>query len=198
MMQKHINATTFAQATDAELIKLIRDGTKGAFEEIYDRHWAAMYVHAYKMLKDEDEAKDVIQELFANLWVNREELELRNSLKAYLYTALRNRILNIFDSRKVRSTYIDSLSLYFEEHHLVTEERFREKELENIIEGEIANLPDKMRIVFELSRKQHLSHKEIALELQISDKTVKKQINNAIRILKLKISYLFILLLFIR
>jgi RNA polymerase sigma-70 factor (ECF subfamily) len=197
-MRKQINAATLAQATDAELISLIKEGGKGAFEEIYDRYWGAMYIHAYKMLKDEDEAKDVIQELFAHLWAQRQELELRTSLKAYLYTALRNRILNIFDSRKVRSNYIESLAIYFEEHHLITEERFREKELENIIEREIANLPEKMRVVFELSRKQHLSHKEIALELQISDKTVKKQINNAIRILKLKISYFFILLIFLR
>ncbi|MEO3405657.1 RNA polymerase sigma-70 factor [Mucilaginibacter sp. CAU 1740] len=197
-MRKHINAVQLAQATDAELINFTKEGVKGAFEEIYERHWGQMYIHAYKMLKDEDEAKDVIQELFAHLWTQRDELDLRTSLKGYLYTALRNRILNIFDSRKVRGNYIDSLTIYFEEHHLVIEERFREKELGNIIEREIANLPEKMRLVFEMSRKQHLSHKEIALELQISDKTVKKQINNAIRILKLKISYLFILLLFLR
>ena len=197
-MQKHIKMAISANTTDVELIQLIKTGGKGAFEEVYDRYWAPMYVHAFKMLKDEDEAKDTIQELFAHLWARRQELELQSSLKGYLYTALRNRILNIFESRKVRGNYIESLALYFEEHHLVTEERFREKELENIIEREIANLPEKMRTVFELSRKQHLSHKEIALELQISDKTVKKQINNAIRILKLKISYLFILLLFLR
>lgn len=157
-----------------------------------------MYVHAYKMLGDEDEAKDVVQELFTSIWAQRAELELVTSLKAYLYTALRNRVLNVFDKRKVRESYLEAMAIYFDENHQVVEDNLREKELACIIDKEIANLPEKMRNVFELSRKQNLSHKEIASELQISDKTVKKQINNAIRILKLKISYLFFLLIFMR
>lgn len=197
-MPRSLKAVTFTHVTDNDLINHIRQGSNGAFEEVYDRYWGMMYIHAYKMLKDEDDAKDVVQELFTNLWANCSALELRVSLKAYLHTALRNRILNLFNSQKVRNSYVESLSLYFQEQHLVAEERFREKELGHIIEQEISNLPEKMRNVFELSRKKHLSHKEIAAELQISDKTVKKQINNAIKILKLKISYLFFLLIFIR
>ncbi|WP_184549225.1 RNA polymerase sigma factor [Mucilaginibacter sp. FT3.2] len=196
-MRKHANPSTYSNATDHELLVCIKEGSKGAFEVIYDRYWAGMYIHAYNMLKEEDEAKDVVQELFTHLWSHCNELELRLSLKGYLYTSLRNRILNIFDKSRVRKKYTNSLVTYFEEGHSVVEEQFREKELRYIIDQEVANLPEKMRQVFLLRRNEHLSHKEIAEELQISDKTVKKQINNAIKLLKLKISYLFILLVFI-
>ena len=74
----------------------------------------------------------------------------------------------------------------------MTDETIREKELKGIIEREIASLPAKMRAVFEMSRNENLSYKEIAEELCISDKTVKKQINNAIKILRKKINLLVI------
>lgn len=197
-MLTRVNADSYPEYNDPHLIAHLKEGSKTAYKEIYDRHWRAMYIHACKMLKDEDEAKDVIQELFLHLWINREQLEIRTSLKAYLYAGLRNRILNIFDSKQVRANYVTSLAAYFKEEHSLMEEVFQENELCTIIDREIANLPGKMKEVFELSRKSYLSHKEIAAKLQISDKTVKKQINNAIRILKVKISFLSILFFIIR
>ncbi|MNI50552.1 RNA polymerase sigma factor [compost metagenome] len=70
----------------------------------------------------------------------------------------------------------------------------RNRELAERIELEVAQLPAKMREVFELSRNAHLSHREIALRMDISDKTVKKQMNNALKILRLKLGSLFVLI----
>jgi RNA polymerase sigma-70 factor, ECF subfamily len=174
--------------SDDQLLLKFRKGELFAYEELYLRYWGLLYLHAYKMLHDEDDAKDVVQEIFVTFYTKIPELE-KNALSAYLYTAVRNRILNLIEHHKVKVKYLDSLKLYFEEAHETSSEEFREKELVALIEKEIALLPDKMRKVFEMSRIENLSHKEIASQLHISDKTVKKQISNAIKILKVKLAY---------
>jgi RNA polymerase sigma-70 factor, ECF subfamily len=130
--------------------------------------------------------------LFGALWAGRETLTIRNTLDAYLYGAIRNRILKFIAHQKVMAKYTDSLRTFVEEGVAFTDERLREKELIQLLEREIAGLPPKMREVFELSRNGLLSHKQIAQQLAISDKTVKKQVGNAIRILRLKINLILV------
>ena len=185
----------YAELSDIELLAWIKEDNAQAFATLYERYKGVMFLHAYRLLGDEDEAKDALQELFTKLWIKRQELELRSSLSAYLYTALRNQILTAISHQKVVDKYIGSLQQFLEEGCCVTDDWIREKELKEQIEREVALLPAKMRKVFELSRNLNLSYKEIAFELDISDKTVKKQMNNALRILKHKI-YLILAFLF--
>lgn len=177
----------FEEQSDQDLLTLIREDDDRAFAVLYQRYSGVLYLHACRLLEDEDEAKDALQELFTKLWVKRSELELRTSLSSYLYTALRNQILDTFAHRKIKEKYIDSLQQFLDEGECMTDNYIREKELSELIEKEVALLPEKMRTVFELSRKVYLSYKEIAFELDISDKTVKKQINNALKILRHKL-----------
>lgn len=170
---------------DKELMILLKSGSHAAFAEIYDRYWGLMYVHALKMLGDEDEAKDIIQELFITLWTKGPELELKNSLSGYLYVSVRHKILNRIRQQKTGSSFIHALALYINENENSFLPQLHEKELSAVIEKEIEKLPSKMRRIFEMSRKEYLSHKEIAEALDISDKTVKKQISNALKILKM-------------
>lgn len=170
---------------DKELMILLKSGSHAAFAEIYDRYWGLMYVHALKMLGDEDEAKDIIQELFITLWTKGPELELKNSLSGYLYVSVRHKILNRIRQQKTGSSFIHALALYISENENSFLPQLHEKELSAVIEKEIEKLPSKMRRIFEMSRKEYLSHKEIAEALDISDKTVKKQISNALKILKM-------------
>ncbi|MNE49150.1 ECF RNA polymerase sigma factor SigW [compost metagenome] len=143
------------------------------------------------MLQDAEQAKDVIQDVFTMLWVKRVELELQVSLSSFLYASVRNRTLNQIDHSKVRTKYMDSLQLAIEEGECSTDNLVNEKELTKRIESELANLPEKMRVVFELSRKYDYSYKEIADELSITDHTVKKQMSNALKILRSRINFLF-------
>ena len=144
------------------------------------------------MLDDQDETKDVIQEIFTTLWHKRHSLVITTSVKSYLYSAVRNKVLNLLAHRKFEINYLNSLQHAIDIAEDGVEDRIREKQLIILIEKEIGQLPTKMREVFELSRKQHLSNKEIAEKLNISDKTVKKQINNAIKILRPKINIIII------
>jgi RNA polymerase sigma-70 factor (ECF subfamily) len=172
---------------DHELVDLLKSGEHAAFVEIYERYWTVLYLHARKILRNEAEAEDVVQEIFSSLWLKRKNICLKSTLSSYLYSSVRYKIFNQIEHKKVISDYLKSLQQFIKEGELVTDELYREKELAELIEKEIQALPSKMRQIFELSRKQYLSYKEIAEQLEISEHTVKSQVSNALRILKLKL-----------
>lgn len=178
--------STYDKFSDLELIVLLKASDEVAYAEIYRRFKDLLFLHAYRMLQDEDVAKDVVQEVFISIWDKREEINV-SALDGYLYSSIRNRILNIISHQKVVDRYMSSLNDYLEQGIALTDEWIREKELIKMVEEEIAKLPPKMREVFELSRNQQLSHKQIGELLGISDQTVKKHVNNALKILRSKL-----------
>ena len=180
--------------TDEELMSFARNDDQLAFAEIYSRYKLPLYMHAYKKLADRDEAMDLIQEVFATLWIKRKTIIITSNLSSYLYTAIRNAVLNIFSHKLVKSKYVTSMEKYYHNNYTVTDGSIREKQLSEIIEHEIDALPAKMKQVFLMSRKQNLSHNEIATELNISVKTVDRQISNALKILKTRIVLIICLL----
>lgn len=173
---------------DDELLERLQAGDKLAYRVIYDRYWAILFRHARKMLQDDSEAQDTIQEIFTILWIKSNELSIQAPLGAYLYAAVRNKVLDYLKNKKVREKFIASMIYSGESANFITDSLIREKQLASEIEKEVAALPSKMRAVFELSRNEHLCHKQIADQLAISSKTVKKQISNALQILRGKLS----------
>lgn len=186
--------TKYKHLDDAELVALLRDGDKIAYTEIYKRYFNVLFVHAYKKLNDDEETRDLIQELFTNLWIRREVFVLNSSLVAYLFTVVRNRVLDHHAHKNVKSRYISSLQQFIDIETVETDHRVREKELLNSIEKEIQALPRKMREVFELSRRSHFTHKEISEQLQISEQTVAKQVSNALRTLRCRFGEMLLIL----
>lgn len=187
----------FQNISDQELIMLLREGDKRAYTEIYNRYKNLLYNHAYKKLGNHDEVKDILQELFTNLWNKRAEIPDTINMSGYLYSGMRNRIFNLFSHKQVENRYLASLQEFINERNYTTDLLVREKEFASLIQKEIDTLPAKMREVFLLSRKEYLSHKEIAEKLSISEQTVSKQVTNALKILRLRLGSLFILLFFI-
>lgn len=186
----------YSTLLDNELIDLLKSGDQTAYTQIYDRYQGLLFVYACKITKDEDEAEDIVQEVFFYLWDKRRTILFKTSLPAYLYSAVRYKYFNLLDHKKVRANYADSLQEFIEKGDVQADHVIREKELTRLIEKEISLLPPKMREIFELSRKAHLSHKEIAEKLNLSEKTVKNQINNALKELRVKLG-LFTFLLFL-
>jgi RNA polymerase sigma-70 factor (ECF subfamily) len=180
--------------SDQELLCLLKDGNKAAYTEIYTRYKSLLQNHAYKKLGDFEEVKDVLQELFTQLWVKRTELPETTNLSGYLYIAVRNKVFNIISHRNISSKYIQSLQEFIKEENYIIDLLIREKEFAEMIDREIDALPPKMREVFRLSRKAHLSHKEIAGKLDISEQTVSKQVTNALKILRVKLGAFFFVL----
>lgn len=182
--------TEYNVLADLELYALLKAGDKVAYTEIYNRYFSLLYLHALKRLRDEEAARDLIQDLFATLWLKRDVLTTKTNLSNYLYTAVRNGVFNFIAHQKVASRYISELPDKVEPSECITDHLARERQLAALIEKEIAELPEKMREIFLLSRVEGLSHKEIAARLGISELTVKTQVKNALRILRGKLGFI--------
>lgn len=188
----------FSTLNDAELLSLLRENSELAFAEIYQRYFRALYAYAYKKLRDSEKAKDVIQEFFTTLWLKRTELQISQSVTGYFYTAVNRRIIDCFLRQDVEAKYIEAFVNRRVFNHVETDHRIREKQLTALIEKEIQSLPPRMREAFELSRKQHLSHKEIAEQMGITESTVDRQISNALSILKTRLGLVAWIIFLIR
>lgn len=178
----------YVNVPDSELTALIKSGDHAAFAELYNRYAVPMYYKVNQMLRDEEASKDLIQELFISLWSKTELLQADNNISGYLYTSARHRVLKHIQKNKLKNDYLSSLASYAREVSSTTIDDIDERELSRIIQQEIDLLPPKMKVIFEMSRKQNLSHAQIGKQLGISDLTVKKQVRNALKILRGKIT----------
>ncbi|WP_316817792.1 RNA polymerase sigma-70 factor [Pedobacter nyackensis] len=177
----------YGEFADEELILLLKEKDKLAFTEIYKRHWHLLYLHTLKILGDEDAAKDLVQDTFFTFWQKCGELQINTNLKGYLFIAVRNRIFSLIRKKKVNPDFVDILMEELNQLDNTTVERINERELIRLIDIEIEQLPKKMKEVFELSRKEFLTNKEIAERLNMTEEAVKKQIHRAIHTLRLRL-----------
>lgn len=189
-----MNNRQYKDFQDEELLVCLKQGDELAFSEVYLRYKGSLYFHALKMLGDREKAQDVIQELFAKLWYKRDDLNPGLLLSSYLYTSVRNRILDHISHEKVVARYQESLQDFIDKGEFQTDNFIRERELSVIIEKEISKLPTKMREVFELSRKGNLSYNQIADKLEVSENTVRKHITKAIKRLRVRLDYVLFLI----
>lgn len=166
------------------MIALLQKQDAAAFAFVYNAYWPKLYLYAYKILKDGIEAEDVVQEVLMSLWKKAADLAIKTDVLSYLLGAVKFACFNHIDKSKVRQEYLDSLYEFANSEVNQSLELVYLKDLTRILEESVAKLPEKMREVFALSRYQQLSQKEIAEKLGISEKTVKKQINKALKSIK--------------
>jgi len=177
--------------SDVQLIGLLKADDEAALTIIYKRYWASLFSAAYNILKDRQSCEDIIQELFIKLWDCRAEVEISVSLKAYLYASVRYGVYRQIKTGSVRSEIFDDL---IERLHTPTAYgSIEHKELLLQINRVIDTLPDKCREVYKLSREECLSHKQIAMQLNISTKTVENHLTKALRELRGSLGAAFIL-----
>lgn len=175
--------------SDSQLLDLLRKSNHGAFTEIYLRNWSAMYLYARKLTNDEAMSEDVVQEVMLYIWNKREELPIAIAILPYMYTSIRHNALRKIERGKYFDKYLNSLQDYMVQNQTNPDEAIHAKELSKSIQKAIDQLPRKMKLIFELSRVEHLSQKSIAEKLNISERTVKNQITTALKILRLKINH---------
>lgn len=179
------------EQTELELLEALKGGSRAAYTEIYFRYKPLILAHTFKRILDRDACLDVVQDVFISLWNNRQKLDPANGVRGYLYISARNRVFDLLSRKKVEDRYIASLQIFLDQYNESTDYRFRYNQLTDIVDREIAQLPIKMQEVFKMSRTDQLSHKEIAEKLNISESTVKKQVQNALKILKKRLGPLF-------
>ncbi|MCC8408563.1 RNA polymerase sigma-70 factor [Mucilaginibacter sp. UR6-1] len=193
------DAEIYHKIEDHGLIDLLNQGNYSAFKEVYNRYNSLLFIYAYRKLQDKEEAQDVVQDVFINIWSNHATFNINTTLSGYLYKAVLNKILNIIRHKGVREGYIADIQNLITNQTDTTDYLIREKDIAALIEKEIASLPLRMREVFELRTKEYLSNKEIAERLSLSEHTVATHIKKALRILKAKFganAVLFYLLMF--
>jgi RNA polymerase sigma-70 factor (ECF subfamily) len=164
---------------------------EGSFEQLFRQYFPPLMTFARKILGDEDDAREVVHKVFINLWEKRKELDLRASLKSYLFTSVHNRSLNMIrDRKKFSQAEIPEIAGEWD-----VSSQIESMELEEKIREVIRALPEKCREVFELNRFEGLKYAEISERLGISVKTVENQMSKALKILREKLAgYLGILL----
>ncbi|HWZ14654.1 MAG TPA: RNA polymerase sigma-70 factor [Mucilaginibacter sp.] len=186
-----------SKLSDEELVSLLKQEKLVAFREIYKRYWKNLYGAAYKRLKSKELAEEIVQELFTNLWVKRQTIQIKTALAGYLFTAVSHYIIDHYRKELVKTRYTEALKIAYKETDHSTEETILLHDLTNTIESEINQLPDRCRSVYELSRKEYKSNKEIALHLGISEKTVENHLTKALKKLRIGLAHYMMLALFL-
>jgi RNA polymerase sigma-70 factor (ECF subfamily) len=177
---------------DNELLLHIKNDNQSAFEVIFLRYYSGLCSYASTILADRDNSEEIVQDTFVKFWENRNQLEINNSLKAYLYRTVHNQCLNQIESKKIRDLYSKNQMQAYEKS--LTEiipfsndypiANLIAQELEEKIQKSIETLPEQCKEVFLLIRIQKKSYQEVAQKLNISVNTVKTQMQRAVFKLK--------------
>jgi RNA polymerase sigma-70 factor (ECF subfamily) len=160
----------------------IRQGDEQSFELFFKNNYQRLCSYAYTFLKDTDDAEDIVQQIFVNMWEKRQTLTIETSVMAYLMRAVRNAALNKLKHAEVKERYTDVQELNPSTEN-VTSTVFK-NELQKQIFHAIETLPPQCKIIFELSRYEELTYNEIARQLNLSVKTVENQMGKALRIMR--------------
>lgn len=169
---------------NSELVERIRKGDKQAFERFFYKYYAKLCVFSNTYVKSIDTSRDVVQDVYIKIWDNKENFEINQSLKAYLYQAVRNQSLNYLGKNSQKIRLHESLS---EQRQLEAEDAGHELNTEELTEKIwklVDKLPEKRRAIFILYRKHGLSYKEIAEVMEITRKTVENQMGRSLKFIR--------------
>lgn len=186
--------------TDIKEVKAgLTDEKEIAFEQLFTGHFRELHAYAYTLVKDWDVAEEIVQGLFLKLWEKNEWAHITISARAYLYKSVYHDSLNYLRRQKVHLKYQNQTEYSMKDQiDDAADGRFQLSELEQCLEKALANLPEKCRAIFHLSRFEELKYQEIANELNISIKTVETHMGKALRILRAEMKeYLPLITLFL-
>lgn len=186
--------------SDIDIFQKLKTGDIKAFEQIYDKYWSKLFDQAHRRLADEEIVKEFIQDLFTELWLNKDKIEIHTSLSSYLQQSLKFKIFNHYKSQQVQERYKEFVNIQASLHtnnSNQTEEHLNYIDLHQALKKCIEKLPKQARRVYKLKQEDGLTYPEIAALLQISISTVEKHIIKALKIIREELKYFFWLLFFI-
>jgi RNA polymerase sigma-70 factor (ECF subfamily) len=166
----------------------VKLGDEQAFELLFRKYYVSLCCFANKYSNDQEEAREVVQEVFTKIWEGREDIDPEESLKAFLFKITRNICINKLRRKKVESKYIEIYKLVYVDNREVSPyESLIADELNDNIATALGKIPPKCKRIFNLSRVEGLKYSEIAENLHISVKTVEAQMSKALQILRLEL-----------
>lgn len=178
--------------SDCQLLLEVRQGNKNAFNKLYKKHWKQAYLNAFRRLNDPDQAQDIVQDIFVNIWIKQESPI--DNFPAYLNVAVRNRVFKLLEKQKLSIPFFDVLE-EIPTMYLQPDAPIQWKEFFKAYEALIETLPFKRQTIFRLRFHEELTTKAIASQLGISRKTVQNQLGKAIEQLRISLLHLLFLLI---
>ena len=174
--------------TEKELIILLKEGDEKAFTTLYRRYWSKVYNFSRLYLSSILEIEEVVQEVFVKVWESRSLLREDDNFKGFLFVITRNLVFNqfrrSFNENAYKLTVLSSIMPYYN-----LEEELTAADLQEFIEKMVKELPPRQQEVFNLSRNANLTYKEISIRLNISEKTIERHINEALKFLEKNIMF---------
>lgn len=167
--------------TDPELLQLLRENNRAAYNEIYNRYWKKMLLVAWNHSRNEELAKDIVQEVFITLWEKRQQQDIQG-LSAFLATAVKYQVFKHYRKEQRRAAL--ARENYTVETTSQDEALLEARFLKDLIDGIVEEMPEKCRLVFHYSRNLGLNNHEIAEQTDVTRKTVENTLNRALRIIR--------------
>lgn len=184
--------------SNTDQISFIKNGNEAAFEKVFKMYFRNLHAFAYTFMKDDIIAEEIAQNVFFKVWEKKDQLQIDDSLKAYLYRAVHNESLNHIKHLKIKSSFQLQYSGNMESSNQDASNQMMASELESDIQKAINELPQQCRTIFHMSRFEQLKYQQIADQLNISIKTVENQMGKALKVLRIKlVEYLPFLLYFL-
>lgn len=165
-------------------IRRIQNGDKKTFSELYVSNFTQMCDFAVSITHDEEVTKELIQDVFINIWTNREHWRPKSTIRSYLYRAIKNRAFDYLKHKKVEREWHNRNYQSNSENAETPYEQYTRAELEQFIQKAVDELPEKRKMIYLLSRIQGLKYREIADVMKISEKTVENQMGHALKKLR--------------
>lgn len=169
---------------DHQLLLLLKKDDKAAFTEIYDRYAKSLAGFAGSKLFDLEDARDIVHDLFVKLWKDRATLAITGDLRSYLFSAARYGVIDKIRRNVTRQDYSLILQSLAEQHENTIEQDIAAKELSKLIERALDELAPRTKQIYQLSRNEYYSIEEIAVQLNLSEQTVKNQLTTALKHLR--------------
>jgi RNA polymerase sigma-70 factor (ECF subfamily) len=166
--------------SDEQIILHLKKGKSNTLKYLFDLYYDELCRYAIKITDKSEIAEEIVQDVFVYIWKKRKVLEIKTSIKQYLFKAVKNKSINYLKSKYANiktDTINDKLNVGFVKPF----DRLELDDISNIAKAAIQNLPDKCSIIFNMSRQFSMTYKEIAESLDISPKTVENQIIIALR-----------------
>lgn len=174
------------------LIQQISEGDEQAFEQLFNLYFEYLHNVAYNRLQSKEAADDIVQDIFADLWNNRESLDIHTSVNSFLFQAVKNKVYKFIRHKSVREKerYISRIhnEYYGKSPFPNSNEILEEAELKRLVSLHLKELSEKSQQIFSLSREEHFTHQEIAEKLNCSPKTVEYHICKVLKHLRLHLN----------
>lgn len=165
-------------------LKRIKQGDVKEFEKLFRKYYPVLCMFARKYVNDMDSAEEIVQDLFYKLWKDRESIDIKTSLKAYLYQSVKNKALKVIGHNAVKLKHTAYVKQDLERESVSNSNSIEATELSEAITRTLNQLPERCREIFILSRFDGLKYQEIAEKLSISIKTVEANMGKALQLFR--------------